>query len=101
VGEATLKAAYRSASKQAHPDRNSGSSAAFQAVSAAHAVLSDDARRAEYDAGRDMVVEPRNDGSAGRSFVETTEREYWPEKYEFEPFGDPLESKRAWDRENA
>jgi curved DNA-binding protein CbpA len=44
-----IKAGYRRASSAAHPDRDGGSDAAMAAVNAANDILSDIARRAEYD----------------------------------------------------
>ena len=50
--DAQIRAAYRSLAKQHHPDVNGGARAASartQELNAAHEVLSDPARRAEYD----------------------------------------------------
>lgn len=46
-----IKAAWRRASSQAHPDRAGGSAERQQAVNKAYEVLSDAERRAAYDAG--------------------------------------------------
>ena len=50
--DAQIRAAYRSLAKQHHPDVNGGARAASartQELNAAHEILSDPARRAEYD----------------------------------------------------
>ena len=49
---AEIRAAYRRAALEAHPDRPGGDSARFRSLGRAYAVLSDGARRAEYDARR-------------------------------------------------
>ncbi|MEY3361720.1 MAG: hypothetical protein RL531_1439, partial [Actinomycetota bacterium] len=51
--------AYRALAKQYHPDANPGDAAAeerFKEVSAAHDVLGDAERRAEYDQVREMAA---------------------------------------------
>ena len=49
VSEDGLRRAYRKLAKQHHPDANPGSEERFKEVSAAYDVLSDPARRKEYD----------------------------------------------------
>ena len=49
---AEVRAAYRRAALEAHPDRPGGDGAQFRSLGRAYAVLSDGARRAEYDARR-------------------------------------------------
>ena len=49
---AEVRAAYRRAALEAHPDRPGGDGARFRSLGRAYAVLSDGARRAEYDARR-------------------------------------------------
>ena len=47
-----IKKAYREAALKYHPDRNAGDAAAeekFKNISAAYAVLGDEAKRADYD----------------------------------------------------
>lgn len=46
-----IRAAYRRAAKDAHPDREGGSTEHMQAVNAAYDVLGDEARRKAYDEG--------------------------------------------------
>lgn len=49
---ADIKTAYRRAALEAHPDRPGGDGARFRSLGRAYAVLSDGARRTEYDARR-------------------------------------------------
>lgn len=44
-----IKAAYRRASAEHHPDREGGDTQRMQSINAAYGVLSDPVRRAEYD----------------------------------------------------
>jgi molecular chaperone DnaJ len=44
-----IKKAYREKAKQYHPDRPGGDAEKFKAAGEAHAVLSDDGKRAQYD----------------------------------------------------
>lgn len=46
-----IRAAYRRAARQAHPDREGGTTERMQAVNAAYEVLIDEERRRAYDAG--------------------------------------------------
>ncbi|MBC8737001.1 J domain-containing protein [Paraburkholderia sp. UCT31] len=72
VGEtasaAEIKSAYRKSAMKWHPDRNHGNeaeaAARFQEIRAAYAVLSDQARRAQYDAS--MRESARTDDDAAR-----------------------------------
>ncbi|MFM7616784.1 MAG: molecular chaperone DnaJ [Actinomycetes bacterium] len=60
--------AYRKLAKQYHPDANPGDAAAeerFKEVSAAHDVLGDAERRAEYDQVREMAASGAYPGGAG------------------------------------
>jgi DnaJ-class molecular chaperone len=50
AGTETIRKAYRSKAKKAHPDAKSGSRAAFDQVKLAHDILTDPAARARYDA---------------------------------------------------
>ena len=47
--DAAIKAAYRKAARKHHPDRHGGDSSQMQTVNAAYEVLSDPARRKQYD----------------------------------------------------
>ncbi|KAH8058952.1 hypothetical protein JL722_5495 [Aureococcus anophagefferens] len=78
--EAILKRAYRLRSLKYHPDKKGGSTFAFQRVREAFDTLSDpEKRRADEE-------KP--------SLREEIERKYYPERYEFYPFGDPFTAKR-------
>jgi molecular chaperone DnaJ len=63
--------AYRKLAKQNHPDANSGDKAAearFKEISAANDVLSDPAKRKEYDQVREMVASGAGMGGFGGGF---------------------------------
>ena len=95
---AQLKRAYRLMSLKFHPDRQGGSTLAFQRVSQAYETLSDDDKRRAYDEGAD--VKKGGDDSdeefegEEQSLFEEVERQYFPERYKFHPFGDPWIEKR-------
>jgi len=94
-----LKRAYRIRSLKFHPDKASGSTIAFQRVAEAFEVLSDPDKRSQYDLGEDLHHK-RADASDSdsdnqqRSLHEQVERKWFPERYEFYPFGDPFVEKR-------
>ena len=88
-----LKRAYRKESRRVHPDKPGGSDEAFQRVASAFQVLSDPEARASYDMGSDL--DDPHAGPDEMGFRETVEREYFPENFPFEPFGDPFERKRV------
>ena len=67
---------------------------AAQRVTAAHTALSDAAARAAYDRGDELPRELERDGSQGPDLFERVTRDYFPERFGYEPFGDPFEVKR-------
>ena len=81
-----LKRAYRRESLANHPDKG-GSDEAFQRVAAAQAIMLDGVKRDEYNKGTDL----NNPDKESTTLWEEVERLYFPERYGFEPFGDPLE----------
>ena len=100
-----LKRAYRLRSLKFHPDKASGSTVAFQRVAEAFDVLSDPEKRSQYDLGGDLNKKKKKmddtDSSSDddnpekkRSLHEQVERKWFPERYEFYPFGDPFVEKR-------
>ena len=104
--EKQLKTAYRMMSLKYHPDRKGGSTAAFQRISVAYKILTDPEQRRDYDEGNDVKSRRGGKGSGSDSdeyasdeenkqtLREEIERKYFPERYEFWPFGDPFINKR-------
>lgn len=68
VSEADLKKKYRKLAREFHPDLHPGDAKAearFKEINEAHDILSDKAKRAEYDQVRAMGSGPRFTGGAG------------------------------------
>jgi len=98
--EKQLKRAYRLMSLKYHPDKEGGSTRAFQLIATAYKTLSDVEKRALYDDGADVKKgrgasdSESESGKDERSLREEVERKYFPERYKFWPFGDPFIEKR-------
>lgn len=97
-----LQQAYRMRSLKFHPDRKGGSTRAFQRIAAAFQTLSDPIKRADYDRGGDVRTrshcadgeDSEDEEEHKKTLREEIERKYYPERYEFWPFGDPFIHKR-------
>jgi curved DNA-binding protein CbpA len=59
ASKADIKRAYRKRARETHPDKPGGDKEAFQKVSLAYALLTDDGRRADYDATGNTRVNNR------------------------------------------
>jgi len=83
-----------------HPDKEGGSTRAFQRIATAYQTLSDPEKRQLYDEGADLKQHGNNSDSDSdneretKSLREEIERKYFPERYKFWPFGDPFVQKR-------
>ena len=99
-----LRRAYRSLSLQHHPDRG-GSAAAFARVAEAHDCLLDARCRLRFESGEGLeTLERFNSIRSHRqsiSFSEIVERQYYPEHFPFEPFGDVFDRAPDHIRERA
>lgn len=63
-----IKKAYRMMAKKHHPDRG-GDGAAFNAITKAYDVLSDEVRRAKYDQTGDASVDPDNVDAVAKNLI--------------------------------
>ena len=89
----TIVHAYRQQARASHPDARPGDPAAparFRMLTRAYEVLSDPARRAEYD--RSFVRRPRREGleGTGRPQVEWSDSEFFLDAAPLRPSGSPL-----------
>jgi curved DNA-binding protein CbpA len=90
-----IQQAYRLRSLKHHPDRKGGSTASFQRINQAFQTLSDPEKRASYDQGNDVKKQrgsadsddSEEDEEHTQSLREEIERKYYPERYDFWPFG--------------
>lgn len=89
-----LKRAYKRRSLQFHPDKRGGSAAAFQRIAEANQVLSDPKKRQSYDEGEDFGRKDQRDGSLGETHKQEIEKKYFPDRFDFAPFGDPHSDRR-------
>ena len=97
--EKQLKTAYRVRSLKFHPDKKGGHTAAFQRIAEAYEVLSDEDKRRTYDEGGDIRVKrgkrdadddddsEEEEDEHKTTMREEVEREFYPERYHFWPFG--------------
>ena len=110
--EKELKSAYRMRSLKYHPDKAGiDCTAAFQRIALAYAVLCDPEKRADYDQGKDVKAS-RKDGrdeddseeeaeEHRQSLREEVNRKYFPEMFDYWPFGDPFIHKRKLEAQKA
>merc|ERR1719272_846631 len=91
-----LRRAYRTRSLAMHPDREGGSDGKFQRVTEANQVLSNEDAKAAYDLGDDFPRERQSDNGLGPYFREVQTKKYFPERFEFEPFGNEHLAHREW-----
>ena len=90
-----LRRAYRQASRECHPDKG-GSHDEFTRVARAHEILSDLKKREEWDAGAEVQDRPQEFPLKDELIAY-----YWPELKPFQPFGDVLEHRRAFEKQDA
>ena len=65
-------------------------------VARAHEILSDPKKREEWDAGAEVVDRPQEFPLKDELIAY-----YWPELKPFQPFGDVLEHRRAFEKQDA
>lgn len=67
---------------------------AFQRIADAHRVLLDPTKRRAFDEGEDFPRAVQHDGAEGATYKEEIEKRYFPDRFDFEPFGDPHSDRR-------
>ena len=88
-----LKKSYRALSLRLHPDRAGGNTEHFARAAAAHDCLVDAAGcKSRFDKGSDLDGSDQIHGQP--NFYAVVERQYYPEHFPFEPFGDVFEDVR-------
>ena len=83
-----LKRTYRALSLRLHPDRAGGSTEHFARAAAAYDCLTDAACKGQFDEGAEIE-------GWRPSLAEAVERHYYPQRFPYEPFGDPFERQRG------
>ena len=93
--EKEARRAYRSASRECHPDKG-GSPDEFPRIARAYEILGDPKKREAWDQGEEVVDRPQDFPLKDELIAY-----YWPELKPFQPFGDVLEHRRAFEKQDA
>jgi len=90
-----LKRGYRRKSIETHPDKHKGSNDAFEQVGTAYNILKDAAQRLQYDEGLDMKKAWTTESHEPKPPAEDVVRRYFPERFDFQPFGADYTKERT------